>query len=80
MHHAGPYPASTDARTTSVGTASIQRFARPVCYQDMPETYYRMRSRMPTQEAFSDWSMVPGPERELRSDGGPAIIFQTCLV
>jgi alpha-ketoglutaric semialdehyde dehydrogenase len=37
MHHGGPYPASTDARTTSVGTASIQRFARPVCYQDMPE-------------------------------------------
>jgi alpha-ketoglutaric semialdehyde dehydrogenase len=34
MHHGGPYPASTDARTTSVGTAAIQRFARPLCYQD----------------------------------------------
>jgi NADP-dependent aldehyde dehydrogenase len=34
MNHGGPYPASTDARTTSVGTASIQRFARPLCYQD----------------------------------------------
>ncbi|MFN8546399.1 MAG: aldehyde dehydrogenase (NADP(+)) [Candidatus Eisenbacteria bacterium] len=36
MHHGGPYPASTDARSTSVGTAAIQRFARPVCYQDLP--------------------------------------------
>jgi len=34
MNHGGPYPASTDARSTSVGTAAIQRFARPLCYQD----------------------------------------------
>ena len=34
MNHGGPYPASTDARTTSVGTAAILRFARPLCYQD----------------------------------------------
>ena len=34
MNHGGPYPASTDARTTSVGTAAIHRFARPLCYQD----------------------------------------------
>lgn len=36
MHHGGPYPASTDSRTTSIGTASIDRFARPVCYQGFP--------------------------------------------
>jgi 2,5-dioxopentanoate dehydrogenase len=36
VHHGGPYPATTDARFTSVGTAAIQRFARPVCYQDSP--------------------------------------------
>ncbi len=36
MHHGGPYPATTDARFTSVGTAAIQRFARPVCYQNFP--------------------------------------------
>jgi alpha-ketoglutaric semialdehyde dehydrogenase len=34
MNHGGPYPASTDARSTSVGTAAIHRFARPLCYQD----------------------------------------------
>jgi NADP-dependent aldehyde dehydrogenase len=33
MHHGGPYPATTDVRFTSVGTAAILRFARPVCYQ-----------------------------------------------
>jgi 2,5-dioxopentanoate dehydrogenase len=36
MVHGGPYPATTDARSTSVGTAAIYRFARPVCYQDFP--------------------------------------------
>ena len=38
MQHGGPYPATTDSRTTSVGTAALLRFARPVCYQDFPET------------------------------------------
>jgi NADP-dependent aldehyde dehydrogenase len=37
MHHGGPYPATTDSRFTSVGTAAILRFVRPVCYQDAPQ-------------------------------------------
>lgn len=37
MVHGGPYPATSDSRTTSVGTLAIERFLRPVCYQDMPE-------------------------------------------
>lgn len=37
MHHGGPYPATTDVRFTSVGTAAILRFARPVCYQGFAE-------------------------------------------
>ena len=37
MQHGGPYPATTDARFTSVGTAAILRFARPVCFQNFPE-------------------------------------------
>ncbi|APX93811.1 aldehyde dehydrogenase (NADP(+)) [Halomonas sp. 1513] len=36
MVHGGPYPATSDARTTSVGSAAIQRFLRPVCYQALP--------------------------------------------
>ncbi|WP_438016667.1 aldehyde dehydrogenase (NADP(+)) [Sorangium sp. So ce315] len=36
IHHGGPYPASSDVRFTSVGSAAIFRFARPVCYQSCP--------------------------------------------
>ncbi len=36
MVHGGPYPATADSRTTSVGSAAIQRFLRPVCYQNLP--------------------------------------------
>jgi NADP-dependent aldehyde dehydrogenase len=38
MVHGGPFPATSDARTTSVGTAAILRFLRPVCYQDFPDS------------------------------------------
>jgi alpha-ketoglutaric semialdehyde dehydrogenase len=37
MVHGGPYPASTNFGATSVGTLSIRRFLRPICYQNMPE-------------------------------------------
>ncbi len=37
MVHGGPYPACTFTSSTSVGTSAIQRFLRPVCYQNMPE-------------------------------------------
>ena len=36
MVHSGPYPASTNFGATSVGTLSIRRFLRPVCYQNIP--------------------------------------------
>jgi 2,5-dioxopentanoate dehydrogenase len=38
MVHGGPNPASTDSRTTSVGTQAIFRFARPVCFQSFPDS------------------------------------------
>ncbi|QOQ77431.1 aldehyde dehydrogenase (NADP(+)) [Pseudomonas poae] len=38
MVHGGPFPATSDSRSTSVGTAAILRFLRPVCYQDFPES------------------------------------------
>jgi 2,5-dioxopentanoate dehydrogenase len=38
MVHGGPYPATSDSRTTSVGSQAIFRFARPVCYQDFPQS------------------------------------------
>ncbi len=36
MVHGGPFPATSDARSTSVGATAIERFLRPVCYQDVP--------------------------------------------
>jgi len=38
MVHGGPFPATTDSRSTSVGTDAIKRFARPVCYQSFPQS------------------------------------------
>jgi NADP-dependent aldehyde dehydrogenase len=38
MVHGGPYPATSDGRSTSVGTLAIYRFLRPVCYQDLPRS------------------------------------------
>ncbi len=38
MVHGGPYPATSDGRSTSVGTQAIFRFARPFCYQDFPDS------------------------------------------
>ena len=37
MVHGGPFPATSDSRTTSVGSAAIYRFLRPVCYQNLPQ-------------------------------------------
>ena len=38
MVHGGPFPATSDGRGTSVGTMAIERFLRPVCFQDLPES------------------------------------------
>jgi NADP-dependent aldehyde dehydrogenase len=39
MVHGGPYPATSDARGTSVGTLAINRFLRPVCFQNYPDDF-----------------------------------------
>ncbi len=46
MVHGGPFPATSDGRSTSVGTMAVNRFLRPVCYQDFPPAL--------TPVAFSD--------------------------
>lgn len=49
MQHGGPYPSTTDPRFTSVGTAAIQRFARPICFQDFPLEFLPEELRGPAQ-------------------------------
>jgi 2,5-dioxopentanoate dehydrogenase len=39
MQHGGPFPASTDSRFTSVGADAIKRFARPIAFQNYPESF-----------------------------------------
>lgn len=36
MQHGGPFPATTDSRYTAVGSQAVQRFLRPLCYQNFP--------------------------------------------
>jgi 2,5-dioxopentanoate dehydrogenase len=38
MVHGGPYPATSDSRSTSVGSRAIERFLRPVAYQNVPKS------------------------------------------
>ena len=63
MVHGGPYPASTDSRTTSVGSLAIYRFARPVCYQNFPDE--ALPDELKRQNPLSLWRLVDGkPSRE----------------
>jgi NADP-dependent aldehyde dehydrogenase len=58
MHHGGPYPATSDARATSVGTAAILRFARPVCFQDFPQT--ALPAELQDQNPRGIWRLLDG--------------------
>jgi NADP-dependent aldehyde dehydrogenase len=58
MNHGGPYPATTDVHFTSVGTAAILRFARPVCYQNFPES--QLPPELCNENVRGIWRMVDG--------------------
>jgi NADP-dependent aldehyde dehydrogenase len=38
MQHGGPFPSTSDSRFTSVGADGIKRFARPIAYQNWPDS------------------------------------------
>lgn len=52
MVHGGPYPATSDGRTTSVGTLAMARFLRSVCYQDIPDALLS-----PALQATNPWKL-----------------------
>jgi 2,5-dioxopentanoate dehydrogenase len=58
MVHGGPWPATSAPATTSVGTRAITRWARPVCYQDAPETLLPAALRQ--DNPLSLWRMRNG--------------------
>lgn len=53
MVHGGPFPATSDSRTTSVGTAAIERFLRPVCYQNLPDNLLPAEIRQANPYGFA---------------------------
>lgn len=58
MIHGGPFPATTDSRTTSVGTKAIERFARPVSYQDFPNA--TLPDELKDGNPLGIWRLVDG--------------------
>lgn len=56
IHHGGPYPATTDVRSTSVGAYAIKRFARPICFQNFPQEVLPVELR--DQNERSIWRIV----------------------
>lgn len=58
MVHGGPFPATTDARSTSVGTLAITRFTRPICYQNFPDIL--LLDELKADNPLNIWRLVDG--------------------
>lgn len=58
MVHGGPYPATTDGRSTSVGTRAIFRFTRQLCYQNSPEP--ALPDELKDGNPVGIWRMIEG--------------------
>ncbi|MEZ4905932.1 MAG: aldehyde dehydrogenase (NADP(+)) [Spirosomataceae bacterium] len=58
MMHGGPFPASSDSRSTSVGTAAIYRFTRPISYQNFPENL--LPDELKSSNPLGIWQLVNG--------------------
>jgi NADP-dependent aldehyde dehydrogenase len=58
MVHGGPYPATSDGRSTSVGTRAIFRFTRQVCFQDFPDS--ALPPELKNENPLNIWRMIDG--------------------
>ncbi|WP_162055117.1 aldehyde dehydrogenase (NADP(+)) [Pontibacter pamirensis] len=58
MTHGGPFPATTDSRSTSVGTYAIKRFARPVTFQSAPQEL--LPEELKDANTLSVWRTING--------------------
>jgi len=58
MVHGGPFPATTYSGATSVGTGSIYRFTRPVCYQGFPQ--FLLPGALKNENPLKIWRLVNG--------------------
>ncbi len=58
MVHGGPFPATSDGRSTSVGARAILRFVRPVCYQNFPDA--ALPDELKDDNPLGIWRLVDG--------------------
>jgi NADP-dependent aldehyde dehydrogenase len=58
MVHGGPYPSTADGRSTSVGTASIFRFTRAVCFQNLPQSL--LSPELKNENPLGIWRLING--------------------
>lgn len=58
MVHGGPYPATSDGRSTSVGSQAIFRFSRLVCYQGFPDA--ALPDELKDGNSLGIWRMIDG--------------------
>ena len=58
MVHGGPYPATSDSRSTAVGSRAIARFARLVCFQNFPDA--TLPDELKEENPVGIWRMVDG--------------------
>ncbi|WP_104165238.1 aldehyde dehydrogenase (NADP(+)) [Arthrobacter sp. SX1312] len=65
QQHGGPYPATTAPGTTSVGTAAINRFMRPVAYQDVPDA-----ALPPALQNVNPWEIARRVNGSMEPAGG----------
>ncbi len=73
MVHGGPYPSTSDGRSTSVGTRAIFRFTRPVCYQGFPDE--ALPEEVKDSNPMGIWRMVDG--EMTREATAPALVGRT---
>jgi NADP-dependent aldehyde dehydrogenase len=62
MVHGGPYPATSDSRSTAVGTRAITRFARLVCFQGFPDS--ALPDELKDNNPLALWRIVDGEFRK----------------
>jgi 2,5-dioxopentanoate dehydrogenase len=58
MTHGGPFPATTDSKSTSVGTYAIKRFARPVTFQAAPQNL--LPEELKNENPLAIWRTIDG--------------------
>jgi NADP-dependent aldehyde dehydrogenase len=73
MVHGGPYPATSDGRSTSVGSQAIFRFARPVCYQGFPDSV--LPEELKDANPLGIWRMLDG--HMTREPNAPRLVSQS---